>query len=637
MPSPISEQLELYLQFFRGRKDIYALKWEKGERSGWSPAYKVDWQEFNIFRAKGGSLKDFKNKGLIPLNRKVLRSHLEGNVKLGMYPLLDDNSSYFIAADFDKKNWQDECFSFYNTCNDFGLHAYIEKSSSGNGGHVWIFFEETYPALKSRGVILELLRRALALSWFEKEISFDRLFPNQDFHGNNQGYGNLIALPFNGKLMEYGNTSFLNPKTFEPYTNQWDFLKNVKKTSTKKLDKLYEDLCSENSDQPLTDLFKDSVKHESALKNPKLESTTFDIVLKNQIYLYKDQLNGSLVRFLREELNFNNNEYLLKKKFRKSVYKVEKYFNLIDEKSNLIMLPRGFLKDLIQFCSDKKIEYQIKDERKKLKETIFHSHIELRDYQEDALAEFENKDFGVLVSPPGSGKTIMGLQLVAERKQSTLIIVHRKQLLDQWIDRIESFLKIPPKDIGIIASNKHKIGKQITVAMIQSLGRMSDFSEFENQFGLILVDECHHVPAKTFRQVIKQFSAYYLYGLTATPKRKNNDEKLIFVYIGNIITTVNTDRKNPLQTDPHIKIRSTNFKLPFDYKFDNPQLLLKMVTFDTQRNQEIIEDVLLELKNDRKILILTERIDHIEVLNLYLKNQCEIITISGSDSARTKK
>lgn len=637
MQNILPEQIELYLQFFRGRKDIYALKWEKGNKSGWSPAHQFDWNEFNAFRAKGGSIKDFENKELIPLNRDVIQKHLEGDKKLGMYPLLDDNTSYFIAADFDKENWQEECLAFHNACKEFGIPAYIERSSSGNGGHVWIFFEETYPAVKSRGIVLELLRRALQKSWFEKEISFDRLFPNQDFHGNNQGYGNLIALPFHGESLESGNTAFLNPQNFEPHLGQWEFLQCFQKVLTSKLDELYESLCGEKSDESLNSLFgcQNLSLKDQKVKSEKREELT--ILIRHQVFLRKSELNGKLIRFLREELNFDNSEYLLKKKLGKSVYQTEKYFNLIEEDSNLVLLPRGFLNDLLSFCREQKIGYQIQDERKKLPETSFNSHIELRDYQKLALSEFEDKDFGVLVAPPGSGKTIMGLQMMAERQQPTLIIVHRKQLLDQWVERIQSFLKIPKKDIGQIAGNKKKFGEKVTVAMMQSLSRIEDFSELQDKFGMVIVDECHHIPAKTFREIIKNFNAYYLYGLTATPKRKHNDEKLIFVYIGNIVTEVNPHKKNLLHTDPCIKIRETTLSLPFEYQFDNPQLLLKMLTFDTRRNEQIVSDIQNELQNNRKILVLTERKDHIDILNLYLKDQCEVIIVSGDDSARSKK
>ena len=504
------ERLELYLQFFRGRKDIYALKWEKGSKSGWSPAYKFNWNDFNAFRAQGGTIKDFENKELIPLNREAIQKHLEGEKKLGMYPLLDNHTSYFIAADFDKANWKEEAISFYHACKESGIAAYIERSSSGNGAHVWIFFGEPYPANKSRAIILELLRKALNHSLFEKEVSFDRLFPNQDFHGNNQGYGNLIALPLQGSLIKDGNTSFLNSETLKPALDQWQFLKQIQKVSYEQLDNLHENLCGSKADKQITLVlqkqFGDAKKTTSRQKkDPHL----LTILIRHQIFLKKSELSAKLVHFLRDELNFLNSEYLLKKKLGKSVYQTEKYYKLIEEDTDLIMLPRGFLGDLIMFCGKQKIRYEVQDERQLFPETVFHSNIELRSYQESALGALEDKDFGVLVAPPGSGKTVMGLQIVAERKQPTLIIVHRKQLLDQWMDRIQSFLKIPKKEIGQIASSKKKVGKKITVAMIQSLGRMEDFSELSNRFGMILIDECHHVPAKTFRQIIKEFNSYY--------------------------------------------------------------------------------------------------------------------------------
>jgi superfamily II DNA or RNA helicase len=344
---------------------------------------------------------------------------------------------------------------------------------------------------------------------------------------------------------------------------------------------------------------------------------------------------------LRDNLNFINSDYLIKSKIGKSTWKTEKYFKLIDEYTDQIEIPRGFVGKLVKFCKEKSIAFELVDERQKKEEISFDSSISLYEYQEDALDITDKKDFGVIVAPPGSGKTIMGLELITRKQQPALIIVHRKQLLDQWVERIQSFLGIPKKEIGQIATSKnYRIGKKITIAMIQSLVKLEDMKEFANSFGTIIIDECHHVPAKTFRDAINNFNSFYLYGLTATPIRKNNDEQLIFVHIGEIIAQTNPNREqSPVNPNSRISIniKETNLFVPFDYRIDKYETISKILVFDTARNKMIIDDILTQVDEKKQILVLTERKEHISVLNLYLKERFETITISGDDSESLRK
>jgi superfamily II DNA or RNA helicase len=310
----------------------------------------------------------------------------------------------------------------------------------------------------------------------------------------------------------------------------------------------------------------------------------------------------------------------------------------MEESDDEIMIPRGFTSSLVNFCRSENIPFKIIDRRQKRESFNITSEIELLDHQEEAINKTREKDFGVIVSPPGSGKTIIGLELIAEKHQPALIIVHRQQLLDQWVDRIQNFLRIPKKEIGQIGNKKNTIGKIITVAMIQSLARMNDLSALSNAFGLIIIDECHHIPAKSFREAIVHLNTYYLYGLTATPKRKNNDEKLIYIYIGNIIQEVKQNeylaRKN-IRTE--INIRETELFAPFDYKIDKYETISRILIHDTQRNSMILEDIEKNANRFKTILILSERKSHVDILNLYLKDRYETITIHGDDSESSRK
>ncbi|NLA82792.1 MAG: DEAD/DEAH box helicase family protein [Clostridiaceae bacterium] len=616
-------KISLYKSLFRGREDVYALRWEKKGRSGYMPAYKVDWTDYHQHKSKGGSFSNYEKKEYLPLNDEAIRDHLSGKSTVGVYPLLQDNTSFFIAADFDENDWQKSILKLYHVCQEIGFPAAIERSRSGNGGHLWLFFEENTPAFISRNILLELLIQAGVISKFEKEPSFDRLFPNQDTHSG-KGIGNLIALPLQGIALSNGNSCFVNPQTWEPFTDQWSFLQSIKRIPKQKIEAVYLQLSSKSKEVFFPKYNSDSISE-------------LEILINSEIYLKRAQFSQKLIEYLRDNLNFLNSDYFVRKRLGKSAYNVEKYFKLIEETPEGVIIPKGFAASLIHFCNSENIPVKIIDERCKLKEIEVKSKINLLPHQEKALERTALKNFGVIVSPPGSGKTIIGLELVAQKRQPTLILVHRKQLFDQWVDRIQSFLSIPKNQIGQIGNQKNKLGKEVTVAMIQSLTRR-DLSELRNIFGMIIVDECHHIPAKSFREVITQLNCFYLYGLTATPKRKNNDEKLIYVYIGDIIYEKTQREQLRLHdTKVEINIRETELEVPFDYKIDQYETVSQILVFDTNRNKLILRDIEKNISRFKSILILTERKSHVNVLNLYLKDKYETIAISGDDSEHSRK
>ncbi len=448
------DRLSLYKSLFKGREDIFALRWEKGGKSNYTPAYSFDPYRYRLHQMKGGTFQTFTDKTYQILTDDHLIKHLKGEQVVGLYPLLQDNTSWFIAADFDEANWIEECRTFIKICEEHDIPAYLERSRSGKGGHVWIFFEEPYEAFRSRKVMMALLQKAAFISVFDKNSSFDRLFPNQDYHSK-KGLGNLIALPLNKTSLNNGNSCFIDPETLQPFDDQWAFLKTINRISINQLNYTYKEQTDHN--ELPTGLFQKELTIAGKLT----------IVLNNEVHISRIGIPASLVGFLKEELNFANNEYQVKRNINKNTFGVKRYFKLLNETSESISIPRGFIGKLLRFCKEQQIEYVLEDQRKRAEPVIFKGSIALREYQLPAQQAATKKDFGVIVAPPGSGKTVLSLAIVKDKQRPALILVHRKQLADQWVERIESFLGIPKKDIGHIGQAKNKLGKHVTVAMIQ--------------------------------------------------------------------------------------------------------------------------------------------------------------------------
>ena len=621
------EYFNLFLSLFRGREDVFAIRWEKDGKSGYMPSYDLNWDEFKIHRSNGGTLKNFQNKKFSPLTKQRIKNHFEGKEVVSIYPLLADNSSWFIAADFDeslssKKTWMEECRIFLKKCEDCIIPAYLERSRSGKGGHIWVFFDRPYPADKSRKILMHLLEQSGIISPFDKNSNYDRLFPNQDYHSG-KGLGNLIALPLQKIPLESRNSCFIDPENLQAVPNQWEYLKTIKRVSISHLDKIY------------TRINSSSISLQNADGDTTSSNGTFNIILANNIELKRREVSINLINFLRDGLNFVNSEYIIRKKLGKSTYGTEAYFKTLTEKEDKIIIPRGFTGKLLRHCKEQRILYQLHDNRKKLTEVSFNFRASLYEHQEMALAAVEKKEMGIIVAPPGSGKTVIGLAIAAQKRQPALIIVHRQQLFDQWIERIQSFMGIAAAHIGKIAQGTQKIGTHITVAMIQSLTAAKTDSQLFSSFGTIIVDECHHVPAKMFREVISRLSSYYLFGLTATPIRKGNDERLIFIHVGDIIYEIKHRARQNQKLS--IIIRETDLLIPFNYKTDQTETLYKSLIYDTSRNQLITEDILSDVAAGKKVLVLTERKEHIEALSQFLKSKCKVLTVSGDDSTAVQK
>src|SRR3989344_6513323 len=440
------ERVEIFRSLFKGREDVFARRWEKwqGGVSGYSPVY-----------------ADQDKESYTPVTTDWIEKHLVGTATLGVYPLLKDNTSNFIVADFDGDNWQNVVCKFLDVCKKYDLPVATERSRSGNGAHVWCFFSESYPAYKSRRVFLSLLREAGCIDPLEKNEGFDRLFPNQDYLSG-KGIGNLIALPLPGESRKNGNTIFVDPNNdFIAMADQWQYLHDMSRASALQLDHL----CNlDSSDE----------KEKSPPKKQVRFDKTLVVTLESTISIPKDTLPPNLASYLREELNILNIGYVVKERAGLPTYGEKKFIKTLEQTDDAILVPRGFLKNLYAWLDERSIKYRIIDERLTLESVGFSSSCAMLPYQESAVASFDAADQGMLIAPAGAGKTFMGLDIIARKRQPVIILTHRRQIYDQWLERIEQGFGIPKTKIGQVGSTKKDPRQPITVAMVQTLARMKD-------------------------------------------------------------------------------------------------------------------------------------------------------------------
>src|SRR3989344_4929843 len=554
------ERVEIFRSLFKGREDVFARRWEKwnGGVSGYAPMY-----------------ADQDKESYTPLTTGWIEKHLIGTATLGVYPLLQENTSNFIVADFDGDNWRSGVQKFLDVCKKHELPVATERSRSGKGAHVWCFFSTPYPASKARHIFLTLLREAGCIDPLEKNEGFDRLFPNQDYLSG-KGLGNLIALPLQGESRKRGNTVFLDSDNdFEIVADQLEYLHVLERVTPELLDRL---------------VTLDSPPSEEVRKIQKSSrfNKTLVLTLGNNISIPKNILPPNLASFLREELNILNIGYVVKERAGLPTYGEKKFIKTLEQTDEAILVPRGFLKNLYAWLDERSIKYRIIDERLTLDPVGLNSSYMMLPYQESAVTDFDATEQGLLVAPAGAGKTFMGLEIVARKRQPAIILTHRRQIYDQWLERVEQGLGIPKSKIGQIGSTKKKPLQPITVAMVQTLARMKDANDIASQFGTVLIDECHHMPSRMFRDVISKFPARYRFGLTATPSRKYNDEKLIGVYLGDVVHAIDKAKMQNIrpQTPGNasdgdaVIVQMTSLATPFGATSRDFQLISKVLSSD---------------------------------------------------------
>ncbi|MFC6632962.1 TOTE conflict system archaeo-eukaryotic primase domain-containing protein [Microbulbifer taiwanensis] len=620
-----AEKVALFRRLFRGRTDVYPLRWESAKgKSGYSPACGNEWRPGICHKPKV-KCGDCRQRLLLPVTDQVIYDHLAGKQTIGAYPLAADESCYFLAADFDKADWREDARAFMTSCRELAIPAALEISRSGNGAHVWIFFAEPVPARQARQLGAALISHTCERTRQLSLESYDRLFPNQDTLPKG-GFGNLIALPLQRVPRQLGRSVFVD-EGLEPYPDQWAFLASVQPLSRAELEETT--LRASGGRHPLDVAFavegednKPWQRLAAALEmasEPLPES--LPLVLANQIFIPKADLPQPLANRLIRLAAFQNPEFYKAQAMRLPVWNKPRIIDCAENYPQHIGLPRGCLDAVSDLLDEHCIRPEIRDERQSGHKVQAKFTGKLRKDQKAAVREMLRHESGVLCAPTAFGKTVTAAALIARRKVSTLILVHRTELLNQWRERLNSFLEISQGSLGTIGGGKKKPSEDIDIAIMQSLSRKDeeDLETLLDKYGQIIIDECHHLSAFSFESILKRAKVRFILGLTATPVRRDGHQPIIFMQCGPIRHSAARPEAAPAQLEVWPKYLSSPEIPP-----ESPiQDVFRILASDAVRNRRIAEDVLAAYREGRKVLLLSERTDHLPLLLRALGDEVE--------------
>jgi superfamily II DNA or RNA helicase len=661
--SPAADKVAVFRKLFAGRTDVFPVRWEnpKSGRSGYAPACANEWVR-GVCGKPQVRCGECPNQSFIPVSDELIEAHLRGEDRIrqsgrgdfvaGVYPLLFDDTCRFLVADFDGENWSSDALAYLATCRELGVPAALERSRSGKGGHVWLFFTDAVPASEARRFGTMLLTRTMNRRPEIGFRSYDRLFPSQDTMPSG-GFGNLVALPLQRRARENGNSVFVDDK-LEPLTDQWAFLSSLHRLSavevTAILVKAEADMPGgfigvrlpvedEKADEPWK--MTASRRHPAMpMRQPLPE--TINVVLADQVYIDRTGLPPSFVAQLIRIAAFQNPEFYRAQAMRLPTYGKPRIISCAELHPRHVGLPRGCFDDAIELIKYNGAKPQITDERQNGAPLSVSFLGKLHDAQATAVAALEPHDFGVLAATTAFGKTVVGARMIAARGLNTLVLVHRRQLLDQWRERLKTFLSIDEAGIVTIGGGKRKPYGRIDIALIQSLVRNGEVSDLVGDYGHLIVDECHHLSAVSFEVVARRSKARYVLGLSATVARKDGHHPIIFMQCGPVRYRVDAKSQAATRSFTHkVTIRETGFQLPPDLENQSPlqiAALYAALARDERRNDRIFDDVLSSLESGRRPVILTERRDHLDYLcGRFQKFAKNLVVLYGGMSSTERR
>jgi len=658
----LQEKINLFRSLFKGRNDVFARRWHSktSGKAGYQPVCQNEWTP--LCDKRKYKCADCPNRQFSPLTYNDYYRHLEGKDVdgrdvVGLYVLNEDNTCHLLCTDFDDKNcehgYQDDVLAFVEVCKSWNVPYSIERSRSGNGAHVWIFFDCPVLVVKARKLGNAILTEAMNRDGKIGFKSYDRFFPNQDTLPEG-GLGNLVALPLQGNARRNGNSVFVN-EFFEQYPDQWQYLLNVEKLSEEAL----EELLKQNANTlPLGDLSKTSESRPWEVPvASKIERADFvsELVItrSNMLYIPLSQLSPKVLNHLRRIASFRNPEFYSKQALRLSTYSTPRIISCAELTEEYLMLPRGCEDAVVALLKEKGVTFHFDDETNHGRSISVHFNGELRNNQKEAVEALTSSNTGVLSATTAFGKTVAAIGLIAKHGVNTLILVHTKALLDQWVQRLEQFLvidEVPEVEegkrrrkknlspIGTLSSTGNKLHGIIDIALMQSCISDNEVKPFVKDYGMVIADECHHVSAVNFEQILKAVNAQYVYGLTATPIRKDGHQPIIFMQCGPI--RYSADAKSQMQSQTFQRLlvpRFTPFRLVSNEDLSFAKVT-QQIAEDEYRNLLIVKDVVEVLKEGRSPIILTSRTSHVALLAELLQPHCHnVITLVGSYGTKEKR
>jgi hypothetical protein len=610
-----AEKVALFRQLFRGRADVYPVRWENraGDRSGYTPACANEWRP-GVCAKPTIRCADCAHRQLLPLDDTVVHDHLAGRHTIGVYPLLQDDSCCFLAVDFDEAEWREDARAFVGSCRELGVPAALEISRSGQGAHAWVFFAGRVAARDARRLGTALISHACSRTRQLQLSSYDRLFPNQDTLPKG-GFGNLIALPLQKSRREHGCSVFVDDE-LRPHADQWAFLASIEPMEPHDVEPVI--LRATDGAHPLDVTFIEEEDLATPwqrpaagdrLDGPMPEALT--VTLADLVYVEKAALPQALANRLIRLAAFQNPEFYRAQAMRLSVWDKPRVIGCAQNFPRHIGLPRGCLDAVQSLLRDNGIRCDLHDERQGGTPIDVAFAGMLRPDQEAAVAAMLRHDTGVLCAPTAFGKTVSAAALIAQRGVNTLVLVHRTELLRQWQERLQTFLGVERKTVGVIGGGKDRPTGRIDIAVMQSLYRQGKVDERVAQYGHVIVDECHHVGAASFDALLRHVKARYVLGLTATPIRRDGQQPVIFMQCGLLRHTAQRPASAPQDLEVVPRFLSSRLEVPADAAI---QEVFRRVATDAARTDTIAAEVQAAWRQGRKLLVLTERTDHLEAI-----------------------
>ena len=616
------EKVALFRTLFRGRMDVYPIRWEgkTSGKSGYAPACANEWRA-GVCEKPRIKCGDCAHRVLQPLTDLVIYDHLAGEHTVGVYPLLEGDTCHFLAVDFDEADWREDAKAFIQSCTELGVSAALEISRSGQGAHAWVFFASAVSARDARRLGTSIISHACTRTRQLQLTSYDRLFPNQDTMPKG-GFGNLIALPLQKHPRERGFSVFVDAD-LQPYPDQWAFLASVARMPAHDIEPTI--LRATGGAHPLDVTFIDDEdlatpwkRDSKPAKLAGLMPKSLTVVLANQIYFEKAQLPQALANRLIRLAAFQNPEFYRAQAMRMSVWDKPRIIGCAENFPRHIALPRGCFDAARDLLVDNGIRLDLRDERHAGTTIAVGFSGTLRPDQEAAVAAMLDHDAGVLCAPTAFGKTVTAAAIIARRGVNTLVLVHRTELLKQWQVRLAAFLDVGKDVIGVIGGGKNKPTGQIDIAVMQSLSRQGEVDSLVESYGQVIVDECHHVGAASFDAILRRAKAKHVVGLTATPIRRDGQQPIIFMQCG----PIRHKAAQPLDAPHDLAVTPQFIESPIALPAEaGIQDVFRHLAQDAARTAAIASAITDAFRQGRKVLALTERTEHIDAIRTALADQ----------------